>query len=359
MTEEQIRKANPEINPKRLKVGQQINLVVAEPYVHLESEEQVTFDEAIPFPVEVEKDETLWPWQEVVKERGVAGKRQVTITIKRNNGAVVDRQVIDTKILSEPQKQIVRRGTKIAPDRGTGSFRWPLVGTITSKYGYRWREFHDGVDIAAPTGTPIAVFADLQGPKIRTGVLKGDGLDLKYGAHYRLMLAKDTNEDDVIPIPHPEVMTVLQAGDILKLDDGKLQITIVERKADYVLGKADTPGRLTNRKGINLPGRALPISALTEKDRADLDHALKIGVDYVALSFVQRPEDVEEARAIIGNRAGIISKIEKPTAVDHLDAIIEKSDALMVARGDLGVELPAEDVPNIQRRIVRACRKAG
>lgn len=157
MTEEQIRKANPEINPKRLKVGQQINLVVAEPYVHLESEEQVTFDEAIPFPVEVEKDETLWPWQEVVKERGVAGKRQVTVTIKRNNGAVVDRQVIDAKILSEPQKQIVRRGTKVAPDRGTGSFRWPLVGTITSKYGYRWREFHDGVDIAAPTGTPIAV----------------------------------------------------------------------------------------------------------------------------------------------------------------------------------------------------------
>jgi pyruvate kinase len=208
--------------------------------------------------------------------------------------------------------------------------------------------------IGRDTGTPIAVFADLQGPKIRTGALKGDGLDLKYGAHYRLILAKDAAEDDVIPIPHPEVMSVLHAGDILKLDDGKLQITIVETKPDYVLGRADTPGRLTNRKGINLPGRALPISALTEKDRADLDHALKIGVDYVALSFVQRPEDIEEARAIIGDRAGIISKIEKPTAVDHLDAIIEKSDALMVAR-----ELPAEDVPNIQRRIVRACRKAG
>jgi murein DD-endopeptidase MepM/ murein hydrolase activator NlpD len=157
MTEEQIRQANPEVNPKRLKVGQQINLVVAEPYVHLESVEQVTYDEAIPFPVEVEKDETLWPWQEVVKERGATGKRQVTVTIKRNNGAVVDRQVIDTKILSEPRKQVVRRGTKIAPDRGTGSFRWPLVGTITSKYGFRWRGFHDGVDIAAPTGTPISV----------------------------------------------------------------------------------------------------------------------------------------------------------------------------------------------------------
>ncbi len=213
--------------------------------------------------------------------------------------------------------------------------------------------------ISRETGTPIAVFADLQGPKIRTGVLKGDGIDLKYGAHYRLMLARDTDEDDVIPIPHAEVISILEAGDVLKLDDGKLQITVVEAKADYVLARADTPGRLTSRKGINLPGRALPISALTEKDRLDLDHALKIGVDYVALSFVQRPEDVEEARAIIGDRAGIISKIEKPTAVDHLDAIIEKSDALMVARGDLGVELPAEDVPNIQRRIVRACRRAG
>src|SRR5690606_7286602 len=112
-------------------------------------------------------------------------------------------------------------------------------------------------------------------------------------------------------------------------------------------------------KGINLPGRKLPISALTEKDRADLEHALKIGVDYVALSFVQRPEDIEEARAIIGDRAGVIAKIEKPSAVEHLDEIIALSDTLMVARGDLGVELPPEDVPNIQRLIVRACRRAG
>ncbi|MFZ5617441.1 MAG: pyruvate kinase [Pseudomonadota bacterium] len=209
------------------------------------------------------------------------------------------------------------------------------------------------------TGTPIGVFADLQGPKIRTGVLKGDGLNLKFREKYRLILAKETSEDDVIPIPHQEILSVLQPGDVLKLDDGKLQITIEELRADFVVARADTPGRLTNRKGINLPGRKLPISALTEKDRADLEHALKIGVDYVALSFVQRPEDVAEARALIGDKAGIISKIEKPSAVEHLDEIIALSDALMVARGDLGVELPAEDVPNIQRRIVRACRRAG
>jgi len=209
------------------------------------------------------------------------------------------------------------------------------------------------------TGEPIAVFADLQGPKIRTGVLKDDKLNLKYGALYRLKLAKDTDEDDVIPIPHEEVTSILQPGDVLKLDDGKLQITITERNGEDVIARADTPGPLTNRKGINLPGRQLPISALTEKDRADLTHALSIGVDYVALSFVQRPEDIAEAQALIKGRAKIISKIEKPSAVDHLDGIIELSDALMVARGDLGVELPAEDVPGIQRQIVRDCRKAG
>ncbi len=211
----------------------------------------------------------------------------------------------------------------------------------------------------AETGAPIAVFADLQGPKIRTGVLKDDGIDLKYGAEYRLVLAKDSSDLDVIPIPHPEIIDVLQPGDILKLDDGKLQLTVKSRNKDTVVARADTPGKLTNRKGINLPGRQLPISALTEKDRADLAHALEIGVDYVALSFVQRPEDVAEARELIGDKAGIISKIEKPTAVDQLAGIIELSDAIMVARGDLGVELPPEQVPGIQRRIVRACRAAG
>ena len=211
----------------------------------------------------------------------------------------------------------------------------------------------------AERGEPIAVFADLQGPKIRTGALKDDAVTLKFGETYRLILAAETDDPGVIPIPHPEVVDILQPGDVLKLDDGKLQLTISERVKDAVLARADTPGRLTSRKGINLPGRQLPISALTEKDRADLAHALDIGVDYVALSFVQRAEDVAEARALIGERAGIIAKIEKPTAVDHLDAIVALSDAVMVARGDLGVELPPEQVPGIQRRIVRACRAAG
>jgi pyruvate kinase len=208
-------------------------------------------------------------------------------------------------------------------------------------------------------GTPFGVIADLQGPKIRTGALPGDVLDLKYGAIYRLVLAKETSDSDVIPIPHPEILEVLHAGDILKLDDGKLQVTVTERKGDDIRVRADAPGRLTSRKGINLPGRRLPISALTQKDREDLKTALAIEADYIALSFVQQASDVEEARALIGDKAGVIAKIEKPTAVEHLDRIIELSDAVMVARGDLGVELPAEQVPGIQRRIVRACRVAG
>lgn len=215
-------------------------------------------------------------------------------------------------------------------------------------------------DTEAETGDPIAVVADLQGPKIRTGALKDDGVDLRYGAEYNIVLAQDSSDAATIPIPHPEIVHTLEPGDVLKLDDGKLQVTILRRKSkDALVARADTPGRLTNRKGINLPGRQLPISALTEKDRADLVKALEIGVDYVALSFVQRPEDVAEARALVGDRAGIISKIEKPTAVEHLDEILQLSDAVMVARGDLGVELPPEQVPGIQRRIVRACRRAG
>ncbi|MEM9170456.1 MAG: pyruvate kinase [Pseudomonadota bacterium] len=214
-------------------------------------------------------------------------------------------------------------------------------------------------EVETAVGAPIAVFADLQGPKIRTGVLKGDRLDLRYGARYRLVLAGETDDEAVIPIPHPEILDVVEPGDVLKLDDGKLQITVEARDGDAVVAVADTPGALTNRKGVNLPGRHLPISALTDKDRADLDHALSLGVDYIALSFVQKAEDVEEARALVAGRAKIISKIEKPSAVDELDAIVALSDALMVARGDLGVELPPEDVPSIQRRIVRSCRRAG
>ena len=214
-------------------------------------------------------------------------------------------------------------------------------------------------DIEAETSTPIAIFADLQGPKIRTGKFPGDKIELRFNSEYRLINAKETTEENVIPIPHTELLDVLQPGDILKLDDGKLQITIAKVDGDEIIARADTPGPLSNRKGINLPGRRLPISALTEKDRQDLEFALGQNVDYVALSFVQVPDDVREAASLINGRAKIISKIEKPSAVEHIDEIVELSDAIMVARGDLGVECAPEDVPLIQRQIIRTCRAAG
>ncbi|PQA88968.1 pyruvate kinase [Hyphococcus luteus] len=214
-------------------------------------------------------------------------------------------------------------------------------------------------EIEKETGVPLSMFADLQGPKIRTGAFAGDGITLRYGAEYKLSLSSESTDENVIPIPHKELLDVLHPGDILKLDDGRLQLTVSQRTDRRIIAKADTPGELKNRKGINVPGRRLPISALTEKDKADLDFALSIGVDYVALSFVQQPDDVREARELIKGRAGVIAKIEKPSAVEHIDEIVDLSDAIMVARGDLGVECAPEDVPLMQRRIVRACRWAG
>ena len=214
-------------------------------------------------------------------------------------------------------------------------------------------------EIEADTKIPIAVFADLQGPKIRTGAFENGAIKLSYGAQYRLVLSNESSDPDTIPIPHHELLDILQPGDILKLDDGKLQITVTERSKHHLIARADTPGELSSRKGINVPGRTLPISALTDKDREDLDFALDLGVDYIALSFVQQPSDVKEAKALINGRAGVISKIEKPSAVEFLDDIIDLSDAVMVARGDLGVECAPEDVPLLQRRIIRTCRRAG
>ena len=214
-------------------------------------------------------------------------------------------------------------------------------------------------EMQVETGIATAIFADLQGPKIRTGTFEDGSIQLRYGKEYRLVNAASTTEEGVIPVPHQEVFDALDEGAVIKLDDGKLQMTVTGRDGDVLLARADAMGTLSDRKGINIPDRSLPISALTEKDREDLEFALSMKVDYIALSFVQRPSDVHEARELIGHKAGIISKIEKPSAIEHLDEIIEASDAIMVARGDLGVECPVEDVPIMQRRIIRACRRVG
>jgi pyruvate kinase len=162
-----------------------------------------------------------------------------------------------------------------------------------------------------------------------------------------------------VGLPHPEILSVLRPGHDLLLDDGKIRLRVEECGPDFAETTILTGGPLSDRKGVNVPNAVLPISAMTEKDRADLQFGLETGFDYVALSFVQRPEDVAEARRLIAGRAGVMSKIEKPSAIDRLDEIIELSDAIMVARGDLGVEMPPEVVPRLQKRIVRRARDYG
>ncbi len=209
------------------------------------------------------------------------------------------------------------------------------------------------------TGLSLPTIADMQGPKIRVGTLNNDEQILQFNETVELVKADTSTEDGVIPIPHQELFDALEPGDTIMLDDGFLRLTLIDNNGHAATAKINVPGKLTNRKGINIPGRRLPISALTEKDLKDLQFALDNNVDYVALSFVQTADDVINARKIIGDKAGIISKIEKPSALEELEGIIEHSDAVMVARGDLGVELPLEQVPIAQRRIIRLARRAG
>ncbi len=209
------------------------------------------------------------------------------------------------------------------------------------------------------TGAPVGVFADLQGPKIRVGSFKDGEIKLKFNDVVTLEASDELGEPGLIRLPHPELVQALAEGDILKLDDGRMQLTVVGRGRAQVQARVDFGGVLTNQKGVNVPTRRIPISALTEKDREDLAYALDLGVDYIALSFVQTADDVADARALIGERAGVIAKIEKPSALEQIDQIVELADAVMVARGDLGVELPPERVPIAQRQIIRAARAAG
>ena len=213
--------------------------------------------------------------------------------------------------------------------------------------------------LEAETGRPIAILADLQGPKLRVGSFAGGPVMLAQGQAFRLDLDTAAGNAQRVQLPHPEIFAALAPGAELLLDDGKLRLVVERCGADFADTRVAVGGRLSEHKGVNVPGVLLPITALTEKDRVDLTLALELGADWIALSFVQRPEDVSEARALIGDRAAIVVKLEKPAAVDCLDEIVALSDAVMVARGDLGVELPAERVPAIQKRIVRLCRAAG
>ncbi|TMH00911.1 MAG: pyruvate kinase [Betaproteobacteria bacterium] len=214
-------------------------------------------------------------------------------------------------------------------------------------------------NVERDVGRPIGVLADMQGPKLRVGTFANGPVTLVAGSPFRLDLTDKPGDATRAYLPHPEIFAALKPGSNLLLDDGKLRLRVTRCTAEFAETEVIVGGPLSERKGVNVPDAVLPVSALTEKDRRDLEFALELGVEWLALSFVQRPEDLDEARALAKGRARIMTKLEKPSAVERLDDIVEKSDAIMVARGDLGVELPAEKVPAIQRRVVRACRRQG
>ncbi len=213
--------------------------------------------------------------------------------------------------------------------------------------------------IERETNRRIAVLADLQGPKLRIGRLASGPIPLAAGERIRFDLDSTPGTRARVPLPHPEVLQSLAPGVHLLIDDGKMRLEVEEATQSSALARVLIGGNLSERKGVSVVGTVVPLSAVTEKDRRDLAFALDMGADWIALSFVQRPEDLDELRRVAGRPVSIITKLEKPSAVEQLEAIIERSDAVMVARGDLGVELPPQKVPTIQRRALRACRKAG
>ncbi|MCV6595893.1 MAG: pyruvate kinase [Mangrovicoccus sp.] len=207
-------------------------------------------------------------------------------------------------------------------------------------------------------GRPIAILADLQGPKLRCGVFADGKHSLPSGAAFRFDLDPTPGDATRVCLPHKEIFEALEPGARLLVNDGKLSMRVESCGADFAQCVTENAGDISDRKGVNVPDVVLPLAALSEKDRKDLEFVCDLGVDWVALSFVQRPEDVIEARALIGERAAIMVKIEKPSAVKVFDEILECADGIMVARGDLGVEMPIHAVPPIQKRLIRGCRKA-
>ena len=222
------------------------------------------------------------------------------------------------------------------------------------------KELHGHIrNIETKVNRPIGILADLQGPKIRIGTFKDKEVQIKAGDTFNFDTDATPGDSKRVHLPHPEIFASVKVGDFLLLNDGRLRVEITSVTASRIETVIIFGGTLSNRKGVNLPNTLLPIPALTEKDRADLEAAASIGVDWIALSFVQRPEDVSEARELIAGRAGVMAKIEKPSALLCLEDILKVSDGIMVARGDLGVELPLETVPARQKQLTRAARRAG
>jgi pyruvate kinase len=208
-------------------------------------------------------------------------------------------------------------------------------------------------------GRPIGILVDLQGPKLRVGAFAGGSTVVEQGATFTFDTDAAPGDATRVQLPHPEIFAGVAPGHTLLLDDGKVRLTVTEASKQKIIARVEVGGTLSDRKGVNLPDTVIPFSALTPKDTSDLEAALDAGIDWIGLSFVQRSADIAEAKKLTRGRAAVMAKIEKPAAVNRLDEIVEAADAIMVARGDLGVELPLEKVPGIQKQLTRAARRAG
>ncbi len=214
-------------------------------------------------------------------------------------------------------------------------------------------------EIEAERDRPIGILVDLQGPKLRVGSFADGSVELEEGSSFRLDLTDTPGTTDRVYLPHPEIFSAIEPGHVMLLDDGKIRLKVAECTADKIEAEVIHGGTLSDRKGVSLPDTVIPLSAMTKKDRDDLAYTIELGIDWLALSFVQRPDDVAEARKLTGGRTAVMVKIEKPSALRWLDDILEMADGIMVARGDLGVELPLEQVPGRQKQMIRAARRAG
>lgn len=213
--------------------------------------------------------------------------------------------------------------------------------------------------LSADLNLNIGIIADLQGPKLRLGTFKDDSIDLTIGQSIRFDLDETPGDDKRVCLPHPEILSVLDIGKHIFMDDGKVRACITNKGDNFVEARIEAGQKLSNRKGVNIPDTLIPLAALTDKDKTDLAFALDLGVDWIAQSFVQTVDDVKQAKELIQGRAALMVKLEKPSALEHLDDIIDTADGIMIARGDLGVEIAPERVPAVQKHVIRDVRNSG
>ncbi|MGD0316322.1 MAG: pyruvate kinase [Xanthobacteraceae bacterium] len=265
-----------------------------------------------------------------------------------------------------------QRRTKVVATLGPASSEHAVIGRLFAAGAdvFRINMSHTAHDkmrelvttiraVEAECNRPIGILVDLQGPKLRLGSFKNDSAEIVTGADFILDTEPAPGDATRVQLPHVEIFAAIKPGDTLLIDDGKLRLVTTEAGPQRIVARVEVGGKVSNRKGVSLPDTVVPLAALAPKDIADLEAALDAGVDWVALSFIQRPEDVAEAKKITRGRAAVMAKIEKPQAVARLADILDLADGLMVARGDLGVEMPLEKVPGVQKEMTRACRQAG